>query len=139
MLESNEDKIKKTTQSKDEVIEPTNENEVISEQVNIELDSKEVVVEDEVTKASSTEKATADLKETDTQEIVIDEKEAVSSDDDLVSKENSDEVEGNTEEEKPKKEVEIIKYDTLSLEELDGPFGASNSCSSSYIDSRLTC
>ena len=118
MLESNEDKIKKTTQSKDEVIEPTNENEVISEQVNIELDSKEVVVEDEVTKASSTEKATADLKETDTQEIVIDEKEAVSSDDDLVSKENSDEVEGNTEEEKPKKEVEIIKYDTLSLEEL---------------------
>jgi len=118
MLESNEDKIKKTTQSKDEVIEPTNENEVISEQVNIELDSKEVVVEDEVTKASSTEKATADSKETDTQEIVIDEKEAVSSDDDLVSKENSDEVEGNTEEEKPKKEVEIIKYDTLSLEEL---------------------
>ncbi|MDG1423168.1 MAG: DUF349 domain-containing protein [Flavobacteriaceae bacterium] len=118
MLESNEDKIKKTTQSKDEVIEPTNENEVISEQVNIELDSKEVVVEDEVTKASGTEKATADSKETDTQEIVIDEKEAVSSDDDLVSKENSDEVEGNTEEEKPKKEVEIIKYDTLSLEEL---------------------
>ena len=118
MLESNEDKIKKTTQSKDEVIEPTNENEVISEQVNIELDSKEVVVEDEVTKASGTEKATADSKEPDTQEIGIDEKEAVSSDDNLVSKENSDEVEGNTEEEKPKKEVEIIKYDTLSLEEL---------------------
>ncbi|MDB2491082.1 DUF349 domain-containing protein [Flavobacteriaceae bacterium] len=118
MLESNEDKIKKTTQSKDEVIEPTKENEVISEQVNVELDSKEVVVEDEVTKASGTEKATADSKEPDTQEIGIDEKEAVSSDDNLVSKENSDEVEGNTEEEKPKKEVEIIKYDTLSLEEL---------------------
>jgi len=118
MLESNEDKIKKTTQSKDEVIEPTKENEVISEQVNVELDSKEVVVENEVTKASGTEKATADSKEPDTQEIGIDEKEAVSSDDNLVSKENSDEVEGNTEEEKPKKEVEIIKYDTLSLEEL---------------------
>ena len=118
MLESNEDKIKKTTQSKDEVIEPTKENEVISEQVNVELDSKEVVVEDEVTKASGTEKATADSKEPDTQEIGIDEKEAVSSDNNLVSKENSDEVEGNTEEEKPKKEVEILKYDTLSLEEL---------------------
>ena len=118
MLESNEDKIKKTTQSKDEVIEPTKENKVISEQVNVELDSKEELVEDEVTKASGTEKSTADSKESDTQEIGIDEKEAVSSDDNLVSKEISDEVEGNTEEEKPKKEVEIIKYDTLSLEEL---------------------
>ena len=77
----------------------------MSEQVNVELDSKEVVVEDEVTKASGTEKATADSKEPDTQEIGIDEKEAVSSDDNLDSKENSDEVEGNTEEEKPKKEV----------------------------------
>ena len=118
MLESNEDKIKKTAQPKDEVIETTNENEVISEQVNKDLDRKEVEVDDEVTKASSTKKATADLKGSETQEIVIDKKEAVSSDVDVVSKDNSDEVEGNAEQDKPSKEVEIIKYDTLSLEEL---------------------
>ena len=118
MLESKEDKIKKTTQTKDEVIETTNENEVISEQVNKDLDRKEVEVDDEVTKTSSTKKATADLKGSETQEIVIDKKEAVSSDVDEVSKDNSDEVEGNAEQDKPSKEVEIIKYDTLSLEEL---------------------
>ena len=118
MLESNEDKIKKTAQPKDEVIETTNENEVISEQVNKDLDRKEVEVDDVVTKASSTKKATADLKGSETQEIVIDKKEAVSSDVDVVSKDNSDEVEGNAEQDKPSKEVEIIKYDTLSLEEL---------------------
>ena len=118
MLESNEDKIKKTAQPKDEVIETTNENEVISEQVNKDLDRKEVEVDDEVTKTSSTKKATADLKGSETQEIVIDKKEAVSSDVDVVSKDNSDEVEGNAEQDKPSKEVEIIKYDTLSLEEL---------------------
>ena len=118
MLESKEDKIKKTTQTKDEVIETTNENEVISEQVNVDIDSKEVEVDDEVTKASSTEKVTADSKESDTQEIVIDEKTPVSSDVDVVSKDNSNEVEGDTEQEKPNKEDEIIKYDTLSLEEL---------------------
>ena len=118
MLESKEDKIKKTTQTKDEVIETTNENEVISEQVKLDIDSKEVEVDDEVTKASSTEKVTADSKESDTQEIVIDEKTPVSSDVDVVSKDNSNEVEGDTEQEKPNKEVEIIKYDTLSLEEL---------------------
>jgi len=118
MLESKEDKIKKTTQTKDEVIETTNENEVISEQVKVDIDSKEVEVDDEVTKASSTEKVTADSKESDTQEIVIDEKTPVSSDVDVVSKDNSNEVEGDTEQEKPNKEVEIIKYDTLSLEEL---------------------
>ena len=118
MLESKEDKIKKTTQTKDEVIETTNENEVISEQVKVDIDSKEVEVDDEVTKASSTEKVTADSKESDTQEIVIDEKTPVSSDVDVVSKDNSNEVEGDTEQEKPNKEDEIIKYDTLSLEEL---------------------
>ena len=118
MLESKEDKIKKTTQTKDEVIETTNENEVISEQVKVDIDSKEVEIDDEVTKASSTEKVTADSKESDTQEIVIDEKTPVSSDVDVVSKDNSNEVEGDTEQEKPNKEDEIIKYDTLSLEEL---------------------
>ena len=60
MLESNEDKIKKTTQPKDEVIETTKENEVISEQVNKDLDGKAAEVDDEVTKASSTEKTTVD-------------------------------------------------------------------------------
>lgn len=118
MLESNEDKIKKTTQPKDEVIETTKENEVISEQVNKDLDGKAAEVDDEVTKASSTEKTTVDLKASDTQEIVIEEKETASSAVDEVSKDNSDEVEGNTDQENPNKEVEIIKYDTLSLEEL---------------------
>lgn len=118
MLESNEDKIKKTTQPKDEVIETTKENEVISEQVNKDLDGKAAEVDDEVTKASSTEKTTVDLSASDTQEIVIEEKETASSAVDEVSKDNSDEVEGNTDQENPNKEVEIIKYDTLSLEEL---------------------
>ena len=90
----------------------------LQEQVNKDLDRKEVEVDDEVTKTSSTKKATADLKGSETQEIVIDKKEAVSSDVDVVSKDNSDEVEGNAEQDKPSKEVEIIKYDTLSLEEL---------------------
>ena len=101
MLESNEDKIKKTAQPKDEVIETTNENEVISEQVNKDLDRKEVEVDDEVTKASSTEKATADLKASDTQEIVIDKKEAVSSDVDVVSKIIAMRLRGNAEQDKP--------------------------------------
>ena len=118
MLESNEDKIKKTTQPKDEVIETTKENEVISEQVNKDLDGKAAEVDDEVTKASSTEKTTVDLSASDTQEIVIEEKETASSAVDEVSKDNSDEVEGNTDQENSNKEVEIIKYDTLSLEEL---------------------
>ena len=118
MLETNEDKIKKTTQPKDEVIETTKENEVISEQVNKDLDGKAAEVDDEVTKASSTEKTTVDLSASDTQEIVIEEKETASSAVDEVSKDNSDEVEGNTDQENPNKEVEIIKYDTLSLEEL---------------------
>ena len=118
MLETNEDKIKKTTQPKDEVIETTKENEVISEQVNKDLDGKAAEVDDEVTKASSTEKTTVDLSASDTQEIVIEEKETASSAVDEVSKDNSDEVEGNTDQENSNKEVEIIKYDTLSLEEL---------------------
>ena len=118
MLESNEDKIKKTAQPKDEVIETTNENEVISEQVNKDLDRKEVEVDDEVTKAINTEIVTNDLKASDAQEKVNIEKAENPQDADIVLKENSDKVEKNTEQEKPDKEVEAIAYDSLTLEEL---------------------
>ena len=48
MLESNEDNLKKTTQTKDEATEITNENEVISDKMNKELESQEARVESEV-------------------------------------------------------------------------------------------
>ena len=119
MLESNEDKIndKKTTQSKEDATELTNKVD-ISESITEGVDSQELEVEHEVTKATNTEIVTDELKASDTQEKVIIEKVEKSQDADIVLKENPDKVEKNTEQEKPNKEVEAIAYDTLTLEEL---------------------
>ena len=147
MLESKDDKIKpvKITKSKDEVSETTNENEVIIEKTTKELDSQEVITATDVSEVIDKDKASEDAKALIVEEIVDIEKtnevtdavqvlvevESISLEE-LAKVENSpenthienaaveskDAVEENAEQIKPSKEVEIIAYDKLTLEEL---------------------
>ena len=120
MLESNEDKIndKKTTKKKDKAAEKINVKVDKSEQITEDNNSQEVEIEQEVSKAIKSEKLTDDLKEPNAQEKSNIEKKEINEEDDVVSKENEDKVETKTELDKSNKEVEIIAYDSLTLEEL---------------------
>jgi len=120
MLESNEDKIndKKTTKKKDKAAEKINVKVDKSEQITEDNNSQEVEIEQEVSKAISAENLTDDLKEPNAQEKSNIEKKEINEEDDVVSKENEDKVETKTELDKSNKEVEIIAYDSLTLEEL---------------------
>ena len=120
MLESNEDKIndKKTTKKKDKAAEKINVKVDESEQITEDNNSQEVEIEQEVSKAISAENLTDDLKEPNAQEKSNIEKKEINEEDDVVSKENEDKVETKTELDKSNKEVEIIAYDSLTLEEL---------------------
>jgi len=120
MLESNEDKIndKKTTKKKDKAAEKINVKVDKSEQITEDNNSQEVEIEQEVSKAISAENLTDDLKEPNPQEKSNIEKKEINEEDDVVSKENEDKVETKTELDKSNKEVEIIAYDSLTLEEL---------------------
>ena len=120
MLESNEDKIndKKTTKKKDKAAEKINVKVDESEQITEDNNSQEVEIEQEVSKAIKSEKLTDDLKEPNAQEKSNIEKKEINEEDDVVSKENEDKAETKTELDKSNKEVEIIAYDSLTLEEL---------------------
>ena len=120
MLESNEDKIndKKTTKKKDKAAEKINVKVDKSEQITEDNNSQEVEIEQEVSKAIKSENLTDDLKEPNPQEKSNIEKKEINEEDDVVSKENEDKVETKTELDKSNKEVEIIAYDSLTLEEL---------------------
>ena len=120
MLESNEDKIndKKTTKKKDKAAEKINVKVDKSEQITEDNNSQEVEIEQEVSKAIKSEKLTDDLKEPNAQEKSNIEKKEINEEDDVVSKENEDKAETKTELDKSNKEVEIIAYDSLTLEEL---------------------
>jgi len=120
MLESNEDKIndKKTTKKKDKAAEKLNVKVNESEKITEDNNSQEVEIEQEVSKAISAENLTDDLKEPNPQEKSNIEKKEINEEDDVVSKENEDKAETKTELDKSNKEVEIIAYDSLTLEEL---------------------
>ena len=120
MLESNEDKIndKKTTKKKDKAAEKINVKVDKSEKITEDNNSQEVEIEQEVSKAIKSEKLTDDLKEPNAQEKSNIEKKEINEEDDVVSKENEDKAETKTELDKSSKEVEIIVYDSLTLEEL---------------------
>ena len=120
MLESNEDKIndKKTTKKKDKAAEKINVKVDKSEQITEDNNSQEVEIEQEVSKAIKSEKLTDDLKEPNAQEKSNIEKKEINEEDDVVLKENEDKAETKTELDKSNKEVEIIAYDSLTLEEL---------------------
>ena len=120
MLESNEDKIndKKTTKKKDKAAEKLNVKVNESEKITEDNNSQEVEIEQEVSKAISAENLTDDLKEPNPQEKSNIEKKEINVEDDVVSKENEDKAETKTELDKSNKEVEIIAYDSLTLEEL---------------------
>ena len=120
MLESNEDKIndKKTTKKKDKAAEKINVKVDKSEQITEDNNSQEVEIEQEVSKAIKSEKLTDDLKEPNAQEKSNIEKKEINEEDDVVLKENEDKAEIKTELDKSNKEVEIIAYDSLTLEEL---------------------
>ena len=120
MLESNEDKIndKKTTKKKDKAAEKINVKVDKSEQITEDNNSQEVEIEQEVSKAIKSENLTDDLKEPNPQEKSNIEKKEINVEDDVVSKENEDKAETKTELDKSNKEVEIIAYDSLTLEEL---------------------
>ena len=120
MLESNEDKIndKKTTIKKDKAAEKLNVKVDESEKITEDNNSQEVEIEQEVSKAIKSENLTDDLKEPNPQEKSNIEKKEINEEDDVVSKENEDKVETKTELDKSNKEVEIIAYDSLTLEEL---------------------
>ena len=120
MLESNEDKIndKKTTKKKDKAAEKLNVKVDESEQITEDNNSQELEIEQEVSKAISAENLTDDLKEPNAQEKSNIEKKEINEEDDVVSKENEDKAETKTELDKSNKEVEIIAYDSLTLEEL---------------------
>lgn len=120
MLESNEDKIndKKTTKKKDKAAEKLNVKVDESEKITEDNNSQEVEIEQEVSKAISAENLTDDLKEPNAQEKSNIEKKEINEEDDVVSKENEDKAETKTELDKSNKEVEIIAYDSLTLEEL---------------------
>ena len=120
MLESNEDKIndKKTTKKKDKAAEKINVKVDESEKITEDNNSQEVEIEQEVSKAIKSENLTDDLKEPNPQEKSNIEKKEINEEDDVVSKENEDKAETKTELDKSNKEVEIIAYDSLTLEEL---------------------
>ena len=120
MLESNEDKIndKKTTKKKDKAAEKLNVKVDESEKITEDNNSQEVEIEQEVSKAIKSENLTDDLKEPNAQEKSNIEKKEINEEDDVVSKENEDKAETKTELDKSNKEVEIIAYDSLTLEEL---------------------
>ena len=120
MLESNEDKIndKKTTIKKDKAAEKLNVKVDELEKITEDNNSQEVEIEQEVSKAIKSEKLTDDLKEPNAQEKSNIEKKEINEEDDVVSKENEDKAETKTELDKSNKEVEIIAYDSLTLEEL---------------------
>jgi len=147
MLESKDDKIKaeKITQSKDEVSETINENEVTSDMTTKEVDSQEKVIEADVSEVIDTDKVSEESKVLIAEEIVDDKKTTEVTDavkasveiktisleeppkvekseetthEEIVSDESEDVVTKNAEQEKPTKEVEIIAYDKLTLEEL---------------------
>ena len=120
MLESNEDKIndKKTTKKKDKAAEKINVKVDESEQITEDNNSQELEIEQEVSKAIKSEKLTDDLKEPNAQEKSNIEKKEINEEDDVVLKENEDKAETKTELDKSNKEVEIIAYDSLTLEEL---------------------
>jgi len=147
MLESKNDKIKveKITKSKDEVSETINENEVTSDMTTKEVDSQEKVIEADVSEVIDTDKVSEEAKVLIAEEIVDDKKTTEVTDaikasveietisleeppkvekieetthEEIVSDESEDVVTENAEQEKPTKEVEIIAYDKLTLEEL---------------------
>ena len=120
MLESNEDKIndKKTTIKKDKAAEKLNVKVDELEKITEDNNSQEVEIEQEVSKAIKSENLTDDLKEPNAQEKSNIEKKEINEEDDVVSKENEDKAETKTELDKSSKEVEIIVYDSLTLEEL---------------------
>ena len=120
MLESNEDKIndKKTTKKKDKAAEKINVKVDESEQITEDNNSQELEIEQEVSKAIKSENLTDDLKEPNAQEKSNIEKKEINEEDDVVLKENEDKAETKTELDKSNKEVEIIAYDSLTLEEL---------------------
>jgi hypothetical protein len=147
MLESKDDKIKveKITKSKDEVSETINENEVTSDMTSKEVDSQEKVIEANVSEVINTDKLSEEASFLIVEEIVDDEKTTEVTDavetsveietisleeppkvekseetthEEIVADESEDVVTENAEQDKPTKEVEIIAYDTLTLEEL---------------------
>ena len=147
MLESKNDKIKveKITKSKDKVSETISENEVTSDMTTKEVDSQEKVIEADVSEVINTEKLSEEAKVFIAEEIVDDEKineitdtveasveiETISLEEppkaekseettheEIVSDESENVVTENAEQDKPTKEVEIIAYDKLTLEEL---------------------
>ena len=147
MLESKDDKIKveKITQTKDEVSETTNKKDVTPKKTTKDIDSKEVVIDTSVPEVLGTDKAsedakvlitdqTADVEQTsevaDVVEVPVEvetisleepakvEKSEETTHEETVSDESEDVVTENAEQEKPTKEVEIIAYDKLTLEEL---------------------
>ena len=147
MLESKNDKIKveKITKSKDKVSETISKNEVTSDMTTKEVDSQEKVIEADVSEVINTEKLSEEAKVFIAEEIVDDEKineitdtveasveiETISLEEppkaekseettheETVSDESEDVVTENAEQDKPTKEVEIIAYDKLTLEEL---------------------
>jgi len=119
MLESNEDKIndKKITKTDDDAAEIINVKVDVSDQIS-EENNTELEIDNEVSKAISTDKVTDNLKEPDTQEKSNIEKTEVNQDDDVVLKENEDKDEINAQQVKPNKDIEIIAYDSLTIEEL---------------------
>ena len=147
MLESKNDKIKveKITKSKDKVSETISENEVTSDMTTKEVDSQEKVIEADVSEVIDTEKLSEEAKVFIAEEIVDDEKineitdtveasveiETISLEEppkaekseettheEIVSDESENVVTENAKQDKPTKEVEIIAYDKLTLEEL---------------------
>ncbi len=120
MLESNEDKIKnkKTSKSKKKSTEKTNDKVEASSQINNDDDSKDVAVKSKDIETTSAEKVTDDKKEATTQDKPTSEINEESPNKDTVLKENDSEDEMQSDDQKSDDKVEIIAYDTLSLEEL---------------------
>ena len=120
MLESNEDKIKnkKTPKSKNESTEKNNDKVVASSQINNDDDSQEVAAKSKDLETISAEKVTDDKKEATTQDKPTSEITEESSIKDTVLKENVSEDKMQSDDQKSDVKVEIIAYDTLSLEEL---------------------
>ena len=147
MLESKNDKIKaeKITQTKDEVSETTNKKDVTPKKTTKDTDSKEVVIDTNVPDVLDTDKAsedakviitdqTADVKQTSevadvvevpvkVETISLEEPTKVDNSSETTHIENiADEskvvVTENAEQEKHIKELAVIAYDKLTLEEL---------------------
>jgi len=147
MLESKNDKIKveKITKSKDKVSETISENEVTSDMTTKEVDSQEKVIEADVSEVINTEKLSEEAKVFIAEEIVDDEKineitdtveasveiETISLEEppkaekseetthiENIADESKVVVTENAEQEKHIKELAVIAYDKLTLEEL---------------------